>query len=230
MIQEIFNRKAPDFECLLKHGFTKRGADYYLEKVLEDARYKLDMRVTESGAVKSSLFVKSGSEYNELVKPSSPADHAAFQASLELLDEIASLCFSPTPFLGEQANRIVRKIEAAYNEKPDFLWSNFPDYAVFRNRESRKWFALIMNIPPQKLAVKDAAQKARIPASIIAKPEIEIIDVKIPADQILPLIKENGIFPGYHMDAKHWISILLEGIVPDERIMDLVAMSHKATE
>jgi predicted DNA-binding protein (MmcQ/YjbR family) len=35
-----------------------------------------------------------------------------------------------------------------------------------------------------------------------------------------------GITPGYHLNKKHWITILLDGAVPDELVEQLLRSSH----
>jgi hypothetical protein len=43
------------------------------------------------------------------------------------------------------------------------------------------------------------------------------------------LIQENGIMPAYHMNKQHWITVLLDGTVQDEKVCNLVDMSFLAT-
>ncbi len=43
------------------------------------------------------------------------------------------------------------------------------------------------------------------------------------------LIREEGIMPAYHMNKLHWITVLLDGTVPEERICDLIDISYMAT-
>ena len=38
-----------------------------------------------------------------------------------------------------------------------------------------------------------------------------------------------GILPGYHMNKKHWITVRLDGSVPDEEIEKLVRLSYDIT-
>lgn len=54
--------------------------------------------------------------------------------------------------------------------------------------------------------------------------------MKMPQEDIPALVQEKGIFPGWHMDAKYWISMVLENEIPDERVMELVAKSWFLTE
>ena len=41
--------------------------------------------------------------------------------------------------------------------------------------------------------------------------------------------KENGILPAYHMNKEHWITILLDGTVPEQKICDLIDISFDLT-
>ena len=41
--------------------------------------------------------------------------------------------------------------------------------------------------------------------------------------------EEPGIFPGWHMNKAHWLSVALDGTVEDEKIRFLVDMSYELT-
>ena len=41
---------------------------------------------------------------------------------------------------------------------------------------------------------------------------------------------ETGIYPGYHMNKKFWISVALDGSVDYEKIKTLINISFKLTE
>lgn len=129
-----------------------------------------------------------------------------------------------------QHERIADLIFAKYGEKPDFPWREYPEYEVFRHRDNRKWFGLVMNIPPERLHAKGPAGSLRLPEAIADKQEIHILDLKIPQDEIAALETTEGIYPAYHMNAGHWISVLLEDVLPDDVIMELVAKSYTVTQ
>lgn len=58
---------------------------------------------------------------------------------------------------------------------------------------------------------------------------MEVLNLKLPPEEIPRLTTEPGIFPGYHLNAMHWISVLLEDVLPDTRILELIARSHALT-
>ena len=43
------------------------------------------------------------------------------------------------------------------------------------------------------------------------------------------IIQEDGIMPAYHMNKMHWITVLLDGTVPQEKVFDLIDMSFMVT-
>ena len=52
-------------------------------------------------------------------------------------------------------------------------------------------------------------------------------NLKCPPDEVFELqAKYEGIQPGWHMNKKHWISLLLESDVPLEKIKELVRQSY----
>lgn len=113
--------------------------------------------------------------------------------------------------------RIFRYVKETYGTEPDYPFSGFPDYAVLRHGDSRKWFALIMNVPGEKLGWKGAER-------------IEIVNVKL-GDPMLAdmLVRQPGYFYGYHMRRGSWVSILLDGTVSLEEVCRWVDESYVVT-
>ena len=59
---------------------------------------------------------------------------------------------------------------------------------------------------------------------------VDVVNIKV--DDLFfrdMIIQEDGIMPAYHMNKIHWITVLLDGTVPDERVYDLLDMSYMAT-
>lgn len=45
-------------------------------------------------------------------------------------------------------------IMETYNAEADYPWLKYPNYEVFRHCNNRKWFALIMDVPKNKLGLQ----------------------------------------------------------------------------
>lgn len=104
-----------------------------------------------------------------------------------------------------------------YGVKEDYPWENDSINAVFRHPENKKWFALVMNIPAEKLGIKSTEN-------------IDVVNVKCDNILIGSLIKENGFFPAYHMNKSCWITVALNGTADDEKIKWILDMSFDATK
>ena len=61
---------------------------------------------------------------------------------------------------------IAKYIKDKYKASPEYLWKRYPDYAVFRHEDNRKWFAIIMDVDADNLGLPGSER-------------IDIIDVKI---------------------------------------------------
>lgn len=122
--------------------------------------------------------------------------------------------------MGKKANlreRITKYISDQYAVDPEFPWEGDSTSAVFRHRENKKWFALIMDLKKETIGLS-------------GKEVISVMNLKI--DDILLrdiVLHEEGIMPAYHMNKMHWITVLLDGTVPEERVLDLLSVSFEAT-
>ena len=58
---------------------------------------------------------------------------------------------------------------------------------------------------------------------------IDIVDVKAKPEDIDRLILKNGFYRGYHMNKRHWLTIVLDGTVSLEEIAALLDRSYDLT-
>lgn len=104
-----------------------------------------------------------------------------------------------------------------YSVVSDFPWAKDPNSEVFRHMDSKKWFALIMDVSKIKLGLKTDEL-------------IEVVNFKCDPVLIGNLRSEQGIFPAYHMNKNNWITVSLDGSVSDDRIKMLLDMSFELTD
>ena len=69
-----------------------------------------------------------------------------------------------------------------FHAEPNYLWNNFPRYAVLRHHDDGdKWFAIVMNVPGTKLGLKDDK-------------EVDILNVKLRPEYIGSLRKKKVFY------------------------------------
>ena len=111
-------------------------------------------------------------------------------------------------------------IKKNYKASPEYPWSKYATSAVFRHSDNKKWFALVMDVSREKLGLPEDNGDGVVTAINLK------VDDPIFRDMI---IQEDGIMPAYHMNKQHWITVLLDGTVPEERVYELLEMSYLAT-
>ena len=112
-----------------------------------------------------------------------------------------------------QRQHLIEYIQDRYAAEPEYLWAKYPNYAVFRQPASRKWFAIIMDVPRKSLDLEGEGT-------------LDVVDVKCGSIMVGSLLAQDGFFPAYRMSRGTWISVILDGTVPDEQIMPLVVLSY----
>lgn len=112
-----------------------------------------------------------------------------------------------------QRERITQYIQDTYGTEAEYLWADSPGNAIFRHPASKKWFAAMMRVLPEKLGLTGAEA-------------LDVMDIKCSTIMIGSLLFTKGFLPAYHMNKNHWISIILDGSVPDKEITPLLELSY----
>lgn len=113
-------------------------------------------------------------------------------------------------------NELEAFISEMYNADADYPWLKYPNYEVFRHCNNQKWFALIMDVPRNKLGLQ-------------GDKTLDVVNFKCDPLLIGSLREEHGFFPAYHMSKNSWITVALDGSVSDDKIKMLLDMSYQAT-
>ncbi len=106
-------------------------------------------------------------------------------------------------------------VKRRYGSQPDYPW--FDNNAVLRHGDNRKWYGVILEVERKKLGLNGEGFA-------------DVINVKADPFLIGSLRMREGFLPAYHMNKERWISILLDGTVPEEEIRDLIDLSYGLTQ
>lgn len=113
-------------------------------------------------------------------------------------------------------DRVLDAIMDAYGVAPDYPWAKSPESAVLRHPHNRKWFALVMPVSRRALGLPGEGT-------------MDVMNVKCDPLLTAHLRQETGFRPAYHMNKDKWLTVLLDGSVPLDKVMGLVAMSYDLT-
>lgn len=107
-------------------------------------------------------------------------------------------------------------ISEQYEACAEYLWENAPSFAVYRHKLNRKWFAVVMTIPKIKLGIEEPG-------------DIDVVNFKCDPEVMTEMWYEHGVFPAYHMNKKHWCTVLLDGSVSKVALAWLTENSYTLT-
>lgn len=113
-------------------------------------------------------------------------------------------------------NDVLRHAEKQYGSQPEYLWFSLPNYAVLRHKDNRKWYALFMDVPKEKLGL--AGQGV-----------VDVLELKCDPMLAGSMQMEPGILPAYHMHRENWITVFLDGTVEYEKVLFLLDQSYQLT-
>ena len=105
---------------------------------------------------------------------------------------------------------------ATYQTAPDYPFDEDFETAVLRHADTRKWYAIVMKVPRRKFGIK-------------SDEVIEVVNLKLPTEMFGSFGASDGVYPAYHMNKLHWISVLLPD-APDDVVQFLTSVSFEATK
>ncbi|ERJ81389.1 hypothetical protein HMPREF1987_01702 [Peptostreptococcaceae bacterium oral taxon 113 str. W5053] len=220
--EKVFERKRFIFEKLVKYGFQKKAEGYLYETDFMKGDFHVVITVSQKGMITGKVIdVMNEEEYNQLhMENLNGAYIGSVRKEYEkLLNEIADACCTTVLFAFDQANRITEMILEKYDVRPDFPWeqTQYQSYGTFRHVDSGKWFALIMNIKWDAL-LKDKNKNT-----------VDVLNLKINSQESENLTAIKGIYLGYHMNHKNWISVVLNETLSDNEVLKLIDNSFSLT-
>ena len=177
---EIFRKRRFVPSKMESFGFQKTGDQYCYETDLMNGEFHVILSVSKEGNVKGEVIDKMNDE--EYVQLRSEHFNGAYvntvrDAYRQLLEHIGDAVCREVLFASEQANRITEMILNQYDVKPDFPWetAQYQSYGTFRHADTRKWFALIINVKREKLLACDTSSALAM-RYIFKKNNIRLLD------------------------------------------------------
>ena len=102
-----------------------------------------------------------------------------------------------------------------YGTSPDYPFDDLLETAVFRHADNRKWYAIVMKVSRRKFGFE-------------SDEVIDVVNLKLPTEMFGSFGASEGVYPAYHMNKLHWISVLLPD-APDDVVSFLTNASFEAT-
>ena len=214
--EEIFKKSKLDNNKLLEYGFIKKDTILEYKKQIMDNNFEIIITVKENKIKGKILDKELDDEYLNYRVENQIGEFVnnIRNEFIKVLEDIKQKCTINKLFINNQSNRITDLILKKYNILPEFIFSE-ETTGVFRNKNNKKWFGIIMNVDYSKFYEKSG--------------KTDVINLKLNPDKINDLVNEKCFFRAYHMNKKSWISIILDDTVSDNVIIDLIDESYNYT-
>ena len=209
----IFRSAKNKKDSLETAGFTTTdGNTFSMNQTVSKGAFNADITLSLSEQTLTvHLFDSATSEKYALFDM--PNSHGAFVASLreevqQLIDEIKSKCFETSDLKDDY----IAWIKTQFGAEPDYPWPDDAPYSFVFRCPNEKWFALVMRIKYRQLG-------------LTSDEEVWVVNMKACQDKIPNLIDKKSIFPAWHMNKKHWITVLLTAATDFNKLCELTQKS-----
>ncbi len=214
IIQSIFKNKKPNSEKLLKYGFNKVGDAFVYQT---DMFKQFLLKIKISGGEVQTLVIENDTQEPYTLFLTNEAQGsfvgAVRQQYQDILTDIANKCFDKNVFKTQMAKKVIDYVSRKYGDELEFLWEKFDDNAIWRRKDNKKWYGAILTVKKCKLGLS-------------TDEKVEVLDLRAKPENLQRLIDNVHIFSGYHMNKKHWISVLLDECTNEKEVFDLIDESY----
>lgn len=203
-----FRRKKLNKSKLLAYGFKQVSDGYRYSTTVLDGGFLFNVMIDASGKVCTEVTEQDTGEEYILYKISDATGGfiGAVKSDCEkVLIDISEKCYDPDVFKTKQAKELIEYVRNRYSDELEFLWTKFPDNAVWRRKDSKKWYGAILTVSKKKLGLQ-------------TNEIVEIIDLRLQPELIEKIVDNERYFPGWHMNKKNWYTIILDNSVATEEI------------
>ena len=213
---EIFKSYQFNKEKAHAYGFVENSGVWIYSCQILQGDFVMTVSITADNVSFQVFDQEMGDLYPQVHMESMTGSFVASvrEACLEILYQIRRACFDVQDFICPQTKRIVTQVQEKYGNQLEYLWEKSPDTAVLRHEGNKKWYAVLMRIPWDKL------EKGR-------ENLVEAVNLK--HDQVVDLLSHKGVYPAFHMNKRYWISVALDDTLSDEEVLELIERSWNLT-
>ena len=212
----IIKNKTANADKLIQYGFEELDGKFVFVAEIVDGQLRLTVTVANGELTTEVYDVVAEDEYTlHLVAGAVGGFVGRVRAEIEAtVADIETKCYDVDVFKEDYTRKILQYAAEKYGDEAEYLWDDLPNAAVIRRADNRKWYVLLMTVLPKRLGLS-------------GDEPIEIVDLRFDVDELPKKVDGVSYFLGYHMNKKHWITILLDGSVPLDEILGYVDESYK---
>ena len=212
-MKNFFKDKKPNAQKLLNYGFKKEKNVLKYQVFLSNGDFRLDIEISAEGLVQTKIIeLETNEEYTLHLSDAEGTFVGQIRDEYSsVLRKIQERCFDNNIFKMRYSYLVIDYAKEKYGDEIEYLWEKFPDNGIVRRKDNKKWYLAILTVKKCKLGLD-------------GNENIEVIDLR--SSDVEADIKSGNVYPGYHMNKKHWISIILDGSVDIKEIYKKIDKSY----
>lgn len=206
----IFGNARLNEASLTSYSFALEDDKYVYRKPILNNEFELTVYVKKSGDVDSNLTdLATGDPYVLYKLPSAHGEYvtAIRDEIKEVLKDIRDHCFVKGYHTTDAFFFLCDYCHDHYGEELEYLWDD--ENCILRRSDNRKWYAVIMRVSLTKLGLNED----RIASVLALRGNPDEIDMRT-------------LFPGYHLNKKSWVSMILDERSSKEEIVQRIETSR----
>ena len=208
--REYFKFYKIEEEKLIPYGFKFENGEYKYSTTIVENSFRLDVVVDMQHNIHTYVIdLFSNEEYILHLVKRAKGTYAAKvkEAYNEVLDEIKQKCMRLEIF---KCQKIIQYVYEKYNDELEYPWGE-GKAAVFRRKDTHKWYGLLMGISKRKLGLD-------------SDEEVEVMNLKGNPEEVIDYIH---YFPAYHMSKKNWYSVMIDETINYEELFQKINKSYE---
>lgn len=209
-------KKKANIKKLEQYGFKKNKDIYFYSTDIMNGEFILNISVINENKIQTEVIEKAFNEPYTLHLVENAQGTFVGQVRSQynkIIDEIKEKCFEINAFEWEYSYKILDYAKEKYASPAEYLWPKFPRNAICRRQDNQKWYFALLSVQGTKIGLD-------------TDEIVELIDLRAPVAEVPDLLKQKNIYPAYHMNKKHWITIILDGSMPLKEIYEFIDKSY----
>ena len=216
LVGTVENKRVTE-EKLISFGFKKKDGKFTYRKEIADGQMTVEIFL-DGEKIYADVFDAETREPYVLFHVESASGAFVGRVRKEydsIINSFFSECLDSTVYRTAQTNTVLEYIRNKYGIDNEFPWDD--ENSIVRHRDNKKWFGAFLKVQRCKIGLD-------------GKDYIEVLNVKMSPEDVLCYVDGKSIFPAYHMNKKHWVTIPFGDYVETERMCKIIDDSFELTK
>lgn len=216
ILQSVFKNQKIDFSRLVALGFEEReGKFYFCAPLWEELELRISVKRT--GDISAAVYDReTGDPFTLFLAEEAQGEFVGtvrekYEAALK---KIAAAACETEIFQSAGAKSAIAYIRNTYHSELEYLWEKNTETSIWRRNDNKKWYGVLMKVSRRKFGLPSDERA-------------EVINLRMEPAALDSCLDGKNFFRGWHMNKKHWVSVILDGGITNETLFSMIDESYR---